>query len=91
MLVKPEHITIEMERKDKRGGQCAGTPPHYLVLTHVPTQIIIKLLMGYGAHFQTFRSQHKAKNCALDMLEYALLTCGYENPEDITKEINNDG
>ena len=52
------------------GGQHAGTPAHDVRVTHIPTNIMAQC----GEH----RSQHKNKQTALEMIEWALEACGYD-------------
>lgn len=58
------------------GGQQAGTPASDIRITHLPTGIMAQC----GEH----RSQHKNRNVCLEMIEWAMLSTGFQATKEPT-------
>lgn len=70
-----DDIYIRLERIGSPGGQHVGVPPAIVVVTHRPTGMEARVHYGGGGGF---RSQHKARTCALQMIEWGLSELGWE-------------
>ena len=58
-----EDLLIETKTEDRRGGQHVGMQPVTVIVTHVPSGITASVCQ---------RSQLKARNIAISMIEAAL-------------------
>lgn len=68
-LIQPQHLHVERlyrgtGTKEMPGGQHAGSPPSYIRVTHLPTEIV--------AQCGAFRSDFKNRAVAIEMIEAAL-------------------
>jgi peptide chain release factor 2 len=68
MNIPPENLSITVYSVGPKGMRAALSPTG-VKIEHLPTQTI--------AVCQAHRSQHKNRNTAMDMIEYALAELGY--------------
>lgn len=68
-MIDHTDLKFECDPDRKRGGQHVGGVSTTVRVTHIPT--------GITAMCGTERSQHKNRNVATDMIEYALIEIGF--------------
>ncbi len=72
--MREDDLIVSLEPVRRPGGQHVGLMPALVTVKHVPTGLQASAMYGTS---HGFRSQHKARTCAAQMIEWGLSELGY--------------